>query len=255
MAEHKKKGDQGEKTDRNDHLVLVVDDNQKRLSTLCTLLVRFGYQIVKATTSRQALATSASLVPSLIMISLDLDDMNGFKLVRQLKKSPVTAHIPLLSYIERHSDDLRDRCLEHGAVGYLCQPIEPEMLFNTVQAAIEKNPRSSMRIRTTLPVKVYGISHETLYGAYTLALSAGGMFLRTMSPVAVNSELSLEFDLDGHPIAADGVVLYNCQAGPPCGESGIGLRFTEIAPKDEAILRQFIRSEMTKGLPLETSAK
>ena len=254
MAEHKT-GDQADKTGRNDHLVLVVDDDQKRLSMLCTLLVRFGYQIVKATTARQALATSASLVPSLLMISLDLDGMNGFKLMRQLKKGPITAHIPLLGYIGRHSDDLKDRCLEHGAIGYLCQPIQPELLFKTVQAAIEKNPRSSMRVKTSLPVKVYGISHETLYGAYTLALSAGGMFLRTMSPVAVNSELSLEFDVDGHQISADGVVLYNCQAGPPCGESGIGLRFTEIAPGDETILRQFIRNEVTKGLPLETTAK
>lgn len=240
-----------DKPGRNDHLVLVVDDDQKRLSTLCTLLVRFGYRILKATSAKQGLATSASLVPSLIIISLDLAGMNGFKLMRQLKKNPVTAHIPLLGFIGRHSDELKDRCLEHGAAGYLAQPIEAEAFFSAVQAALEKNPRSSMRVKAVLPVKVYGISHETLYGAYTLALSAGGMFLRTMSPVAVNSEVSLEFDVNGHPVSADGVVLYNCQAGPPCGEPGIGLKFTEITAGDQALIRQFIRNEVTKGLPVE----
>lgn len=254
MAAHRPEVPEG-KSNPKDRVVLVVDDDQKTLSALCTLLVRFGYQILKATSPKQALTTSSSLVPSLIVISLDLAGTNGLKLARQLRKNPVTGHIPFLGYTGRHSDDLRDRCSEHGAAGYLAQPIEAETFYDAVQNALEKNPRSSMRIKAVLPVKVYGTSHETLYGAYTLALSAGGMFLRTMSPVAVNSRLSLEFDLNGHSISADGVVLYNCQAGPPCGEPGIGLRFTDLAPGDQAILRRFIRNEVVKGIALENDAQ
>ncbi|OGW42079.1 MAG: hypothetical protein A2010_05725 [Nitrospirae bacterium GWD2_57_9] len=247
-----KSGNPGNSSAMDNHVVLVVDDDQKRLATFCTLFVRFGYRTLKATTVKQALATSISLVPSLVVISLDIAGMEGFKLMRQIRKNPVTANIPFLGYIDQHSDELRARCLEHGATGYICRPIQAEVLFRAIQSALERNRRSSMRVKAVLPVKVYGNCNESLYGAYTLALSAGGMFLRTMSPVAVDSELSLEFDLNGRPISAEGVVLYNCQErGGPCEESGIGLRFVDIAPKDRDFIRDFIRSEVMKDISLQ----
>jgi CheY-like chemotaxis protein/Tfp pilus assembly protein PilZ len=239
MAEYRKK----------DQFILVVDENDSTLSSICLLLNRFHYQILKATTEKQALATAAGLAPSLIVVSLDLPGMTGFWLIRRLKDNPSTSHIPVVGLIREDNGDLKDRCLGHGAAGYLSYPIEAETLYLTVQKAIEKNPRSSMRVRTVLPVKVYGKQCDSLYGAYTLALSAGGMFLRTMNPVSENTQISLEFDLNGRSIAAETVVLYNCQARGPCEESGIGLRFVDISPKDQDTIRQFIRNEVMKGIP------
>jgi CheY-like chemotaxis protein/Tfp pilus assembly protein PilZ len=236
-------------SDRSSRFVLIVDDDDKNLSYTSMLVKRLGYHILKAATGEQALATAAGLVPSLIIISLDLAGLSGFKLMRQLKNSSATSHIPFVGLISRDNRDLKDRCFEHGAAGYLCRPIEADMLYRTVQAAIEKNPRTSVRVRAVLPVKVYGNANDSLYGAYTLALSTGGMFLRTMNPVSVNSEISLEFDLNGRAIAAETVVLYNCQAGGgSCRESGIGLRFVDISPKDREIIREFIRNEVLKDI-------
>ncbi len=245
MTEHKIKYSYG----RENKVVLVVDEDGDNLTRISTLLARFGYQTLKATTGGQGLATTTSLAPSLVIISLDLPGMNGFKLLLQLKNSPATSHIPLAGLIRQDSRELKNRCLKHG-VGYLCHPIEPEILYRTVQSATEQNPRASMRVRALLPVKVYGSQQDSLYGAYTLALSTGGMFLRTMNPVSVNSEISLEFELNGRSIAADTVVLYNCQArGGPCEESGIGLRFVDISRKDQDVIRQFIKNEVMKGIP------
>lgn len=240
MAEHRKKN----------QFILVVDEDDNNLSSICLLLNRFHYQLLKATTDKQGFATAAGLVPSLVIVSLDLPGMTGFKLIRQIKDNPSTSHIPVVGLIREDNRDLKDRCLEHGAVGYLAHPIEAEALYRTVQKAIEKNPRSTMRVRTVLPVKVYGEQCDSLYGAYTLALSAGGMFLRTMNPVSENTQICLEFDLNGRSIAAETVVLYNCQAhGGSCDESGIGLRFVEISPKDQDTIRQFIHNEVMKGIP------
>lgn len=244
MAEYKTKN----------HFILVVDEEDNNLSCICLLLNRFHYQILKATTDKQALATATGLVPSLVIVSLDLPGMTGFKLIRKLRNTSSTSHIPVVGLIKQDNRELKDRCLEHGAVGCLSQPIEAEILYRTVQKAIEKNPRSSMRVRAVLPVKVYGKQCDSLYGAYTLALSTGGMFLRTMNPVSENTQISLEFDLNGRSIVAETVVLYNCQArGGPCEESGIGLRFVDIAPKDQDIIRQFIHNEVTKGIPSASS--
>lgn len=248
MAEHKE-GAPAKKSGRKDRVVLIAEDDAGSLSCISTLLTRFDYKILKTTSARQTLAAATSLAPSLAVISLDLAGMTGFLLMRQLKNSPVTSHIPLIGLAGPDSPDLKDRCFGHGAVAYLRRPVEAETFYRTVQQAIEENPRTSMRVRTILPVRVYGKQCDSLFGAYTLALSAGGMFLHTMNPVSVNSGISLEFDLNGRAIAAETVVLYNCQSG--CGpgrETGIGLRFVDIAPKDQDSIREFIRSEVTKGI-------
>src|SRR5574337_359619 len=137
-----------DKTERPIRSVLVVDDDQGNLSSLCALLVRLGYQILKATAVRQALATATTLIPSLVVISLDLPGMSGFKLMRQLRNNPATAHIPFIGLIRQDDVDLKNRSFEHGAAGCLSQPIDAESVYRTVQAALERNPRSSMRVRT-----------------------------------------------------------------------------------------------------------
>lgn len=240
------------KSGRKKQIVLVVDPDEHTLSSSRTLLKKFGYHFFKATTGAKAISTASMVTPSLVIVAQELPDMTGFELIRQFRKSRGLAHIPFICLTGQDDSDLKNFHLGHDAAGYLCHPIEPDVLYRTVQAAIEKNPRSSMRVRAVVPVKVYGLQHDALYGAYSLALSTGGMFLRTMSPVSVNSEISLEFDLNGRSIAAESVVLYNCQGGgETCEESGIGLRFIDIAARDRDCIREFIRTEVMKeGPPL-----
>lgn len=248
MAGQEPKAPSG-KNNRKNQLVLIVDDNEAELLGINAFLEKFSYQTRTATGDKQAFAYATGLAPSLAIISLDLPGMNGFKLIRQLSARTATAHIPVIGIADRDNKDLKDRCLELGAAAFLGRPFEAEVLFNAVQAALENNPRSCMRVRTVLPVKVHGGDLEAFYGAYALTLSVGGMFLRTMSPVAVHSGISLEFNLNGRPIAADTTVLYNCQKG--CGpkmETGVGLRFIDISRKDKDVINEFIKGEVTKDL-------
>ncbi len=239
------------KSNRKRLSVLVADHAPYSLSCVSILLGRFGYHVLKATTGKEAVAVAKRDVPCLILIAVDLPDVNVFDLMHELTRNSATLHIPLIGLMQQHDRNIQDRCFELGAVGCLWRPIKAETLYRTVQVAMEKNPRASIRVRTVQPVKVYGQAQESLYGAYTLALSDGGMFLRTMNPLSVNTELSLELNLNGRTIAADAVVLYNCQAG--CGpdlESGIGLRFVDIAPRDQDFIRQFIWDDIMKGIAL-----
>jgi CheY-like chemotaxis protein len=234
--------------DRYRNFALVVDRDRNNLSYLSKLLARFHYQCFKASSGAEALQSAAVVAPSLVMIALDLEDMDSFELMRNLRQGAGMSRISLVGLLQREDQNLKDRCFENGAIACLTQPVDAEALYRTVQMAIEKHPRANLRVKTVLPVKVHG-KQDVLYGAYTLALSTGGMFLRTMNPVPVNSEMSVEFDLNGRAIAADTVVVYNCQGrGGPCEEPGVGLRFVDISFNDRNIIREFIMSEVMKDL-------
>lgn len=235
-------------SDRYRHFALIVDKDRNNLSYLSKLLARFHYQCFKTASGADALQTAGVVAPSLIIIALDLEDMNSFELMRKFKQGAGMSRISLVGLLRKDDQNLKDRCFENGAIGCLTQPVDAEVLYRTVQVAIERNPRANLRVKTVLPVKVHG-KQEALYGAYTLALSTGGMFLRTMSPVPVNSEMSVEFDLNGRAIAAETVVVYNCQGrGGPCEEPGVGLRFVDISFNDRNIIREFIMNEVMKDL-------
>ena len=234
---------------RKRRFLMVVDSDSDSLSYLSVLLNRFNYPSFKATSAQEAIETAATAVPFLVVTSLHLPDMHGFDLMQQFKENLATSHIPIIAVSRQEDLNVRKRCLDMGAVGCIYHPVEAETLYRVVQVAVEKNPRSCMRVRTTKPVKVNDERHDTFYGAYTLDLSERGMFLRTVNSAPLNTALSLQIDLNGRIIPAVAEVLYSCKEGTgPYQEPGIGLKFSRIEPKDQEFLRIFIQNEVMRGI-------
>lgn len=234
---------------RKDRFLMVVDNDSDSLSYLSVLLHRFNYPAYKAMSAQEALETAMTAMPFLVIMSLHLPDMPGFDFMQQLKDHPSTSHIPLIAVSRKEDAEARKRCLDLGAVGYLYHPVDAETLYRVVQVAVEKNPRSCMRVRTNQLVKVCDVRHDSIYDAHTLDLSERGMFLRTISLASVHARLSLQLDLDGRIIPTEAEVLYNCREGEgPYQEAGVGLKFNRIEPKDQEFLRKFIKAEVMRGI-------
>ncbi len=236
-------------SDRNSRYLLIVDGDTNTLLHTSMLLRRFDYHIYTAKTAREAIETAMGAVPALIITSLDLADMHGLDLMRQLRKNVRIAAVPFIT-LRTQGDVLGERqSAELGATYCLELPLSAELLYRAVQAAVETTPRASIRIRTLLPVKMDNKTIAGIEGAYTSMLSERGMFLRTRLLAAANTRLSFQINLYGQVIAAEAVVLYNDQkGGGPHHGPGMGLEFVRIAPKDQDLIRRFIRNEVTQDI-------
>jgi len=229
--------------------LLVVDSDTNNLYYISMLLQRLDYQICAVKTAAETLEMVMVAVPSLIIVDLHLEDMHGLELLRQIKHNPGTADIPFIT-LRRQGDLVGEKqSFELGAVDCLCQPVSAEQLFRAIQAVIEATPRTNIRIRTRLLVTVNNMPLDQFKGASISELSERGMFLRTRSPAAVNTRLSLRIGLNDQLIAAEAVVLYSDQTGKgPNREPGMGLEFVRIESKDQELIRQFVRNEVTRGI-------
>jgi len=236
-------------SDRNSRYLLIVDGDTNTLLYTSMLLRRFDYHIYTTKTAKEAIETAMGAVPALILTSLDLEDMHGLDLMRQLRKNARIAAVPFIT-LRTPGDVLGERqSVELGATYCLELPLSAELLYRAVQAAVESTPRASIRIRTLLPVKMDNKTIAGIEGAYTSMLSERGMFLRTRSLAAANTRLSFQINLYGQVIAAEAVVLYSDQAGGgPHHGPGMGLEFVRIAPKDQELIRRFIRNEVTQDI-------
>ncbi len=238
-----------DRSSRENNFLLIVDSDVQSLFNTSTLLQRFEYQTYTARTGGEALAVAAVKVPSLVITSLGLTDMDGVDLMRIFKKDPRTADVPFITLVSQDDQVEETRGFLHGAVDCLTQPVSAELLFRAVQAVVEKTPRMNMRIRTIQPVKVNNMPLDDSEGAYTLDLSEHGMFLRTWSPATLNTRLSLQIDLNGRIVPLEAAVLYSDRTGKgQYHEPGMGLGFVRIEPKDQECIRQFIMHEVMRGI-------
>jgi PAS domain S-box-containing protein len=115
-------------------LILNVDDTETSRLATTLILRKAGFDVVEASTGRDGL-NLAEKRPNLVLLDVNLPDISGFEVCRQLKQNPRTSAIPVLhlsaSYVT--SDD-RVTGLDEGADGYLTQPVEPRELVATIKA-------------------------------------------------------------------------------------------------------------------------
>ena len=118
-----------------DALILNVDDYVPGRYARTKLLKQAGYRVVEAGTGKQTLELIEEHKPTLILLDVNLPDINGFEVCRQIRNNPQTEtltilHISASSVLTQHQVN----GLESGADGYLVEPVEPAVLLATVNA-------------------------------------------------------------------------------------------------------------------------
>ncbi|MEH1829997.1 MAG: response regulator [Nostoc sp.] len=120
--------------------ILHVDDNEANRYVVNRILQNAGFSVVEAATGTTGLEAVAKFQPDLVILDVQLPDISGFEVCRQIKANPETTFIPVLqlsaSFVQ--SQDKAEG-LDSGADAYLVQPVEPIELLATV--------RSLLRIR------------------------------------------------------------------------------------------------------------
>jgi signal transduction histidine kinase len=126
--------------------ILTVDDNEAIRYTLVRSLNDAGFQVLEARTGAESIIKAAQN-PDLITLDVNLPDIHGFELCKQLKSNPATAHIPILHLSSTFVDpDSRVIGLASGADAYLAEPIDRAELVATISALLRlKNAEMQAR--------------------------------------------------------------------------------------------------------------
>lgn len=140
----------GEKSKSERLRVLVVDDNDSLRYAVSRSLKGAGYEVLEARNGSQALALAAKK-PDLITLDVNLPDISGLDVCRQIKANPETEHIPVLQLSATSVDsESRVRGLEGGADAYLTDPTNRAELVATVGALLRiKNAERLAKLRAT----------------------------------------------------------------------------------------------------------
>lgn len=225
--------------------ILVVATASRELNEHSLMLQRFGYRVGTAQTGAQALDMAALSRPSLVIADRILPDMDCLDLLRKLSSD--ARSLPMIVILPAEEECMEACNFElGGALPALTKPVPAEDLYRAVQAAIEPTPRATIRIRTSLPVKVNNTLLDCSRGECAIDLSAQGMYVRMLKPYRPNRRLTVTVNIGSRAVTADASVLYTRAFGDgPSSSPGMAVKFTDIKPDDQAFLASYIRGEVT----------
>ena len=113
--------------------ILFVDDDPLTLETLKRSVEIFGHEAVLASPGEQVLTSIGNQPPDLILTDMNLPDMDGLSLVRNLKQNPSVAEIPVVMLSASPEIDASQAALAAGAEEFLAKPIRLQTLQDVIE--------------------------------------------------------------------------------------------------------------------------
>jgi CheY-like chemotaxis protein len=211
------------------------------------LLDRLAYRVETAPNAGDALRMMEENIPDIVLSESVLPDMSGSDLVKRMRKSGRLGIVPVVLLSPKNDPVTQEFWKQDGFAACLVKPVEPDLLYRTIQAVTEAVPRKYARLKASLPVI---IGDGTAMGGAerterATAISEGGMYVRTLYPQPRNTLTPVRIMLPGREIAAKAVVLYNCAKDDgPYQEPGMGMKFVEISDADRAAIKSYIRDRL-----------
>ena len=149
--------------------LFIVDDTPDNLRLLANLLSGRGYSIRKALNAAVALKSIQQSPPDLILLDINLPEMSGYDLCKQLKADPLTAEIPIIfiSALDNVQDKIK--AFQVGGADYVAKPyqmeevfarIEHQLLLQAQKRQLKAEIRERERAEKALEVYLHIVSHD-----------------------------------------------------------------------------------------------
>ena len=123
--------------------ILVVEDDVRFARILLDLSHEMGFQCVVTHTGGEGLAAALEYMPSAVVLDMNLPDFSGLGVLDQLKRNPMTRHIPVhVVSVADYSQEAMGR----GAIGYALKPVKRDELVQALERMEAKFTQAMRRV-------------------------------------------------------------------------------------------------------------
>ncbi len=118
--------------------VLIVEDDLLNRMFYEAVFNQRGYELMLVDDGARVLDAVDDFAPDLITMDIHLPHVSGRKLIREIKRNPQTAQIPILAITAYAGKRDEEGIRRAGASGYLAKPLSIEQLLGEVDSLLNE---------------------------------------------------------------------------------------------------------------------
>lgn len=117
--------------------IFIVDDSATMLMSVKANLEMNGFKVETASDGVQALnKLKAGIKPDLIITDINMPNMGGMELIKNLRGLPAFRFTPILTLTTESQADKRDEGKKLGATGWLVKPVAGPDLIKVIKQVL-----------------------------------------------------------------------------------------------------------------------
>jgi two-component system cell cycle response regulator len=153
--------------------VLIIDNRPAVAERLRTALAQ-RHDVEHVEDPREALSYAAGRPFDLIIVSLDIENVDGLRLCSQLKSMEATRQVPILIIVDPDDHSKLLRALDMGVNDYLIRPIDKQELLARVNTQVRRC-RYAAQLRSSVQASIEMAVTDPLTGLYNRRFMEGQM--------------------------------------------------------------------------------
>ncbi len=125
--------------------ILIVDDTPANLQLLAGMLKERGYRVRPVLSGKLALQAARIEPPDLILLDINMPEMNGYEVCRELKADSALKEIPVMFISALNETIDKVKAFSVGGVDYVTKPFQFEEVYARVQTHLKLRRLEKLR--------------------------------------------------------------------------------------------------------------
>lgn len=116
--------------------ILTVDDSPSLRMAVRAALTGAGYSVAEAADGIEGLSKAGATRFDLIITDLNMPNMDGLTMIRELRRSPGQAGVPIVFLTTESDDSVKMEAKSAGATGWLVKPFNADQLVRVAKKVL-----------------------------------------------------------------------------------------------------------------------
>ncbi|HEY1507075.1 MAG TPA: response regulator [Stellaceae bacterium] len=121
-------------------VIVAVDDSREMLDILKNLIAGAGYRFFGASNAQQCMRLMRDVAPDLILLDIQMPEVDGFDLCRQIRAVEAWAHTPVAFVTARRSAQDVKAGIAAGGNDFITKPFDAQHLMARVERWVKQKP-------------------------------------------------------------------------------------------------------------------
>jgi len=117
--------------------ILIVNDSESNSNLVRSILEKEGYNVLVSVNGKDALEHMDGQTIDLVITDLQMPEMDGIELIKNIRAIPDYERIPILLLTTESQTSKKMEAKEAGATGWIIKPFVPAKLISAIGKVIK----------------------------------------------------------------------------------------------------------------------